>query len=128
MRDYTTFTFFVVFVGLAVTHYLAQQWYLYWLYPWFDNPIHFWGGFTVALGSQTPTFASLTHMRPKTVLGCVVLVLGIGILWEVFEWLYVINDMSEYVIDTTLDLVMDVLGGIFGFFIIKKVGVRAQVS
>ncbi len=109
--------FFVGLLTLAGTHQLALWWYLYWVYEWFDIPMHFLGGVVIALGSRTELFERIMRLSFRSVWPVIGLVLAIGILWEVFEWFFVITDMRGYVVDTTIDLVLDLLGGVVGYYI-----------
>lgn len=117
MHHFTTALFLFLFAGLAAAHYVAIEWYIYWLYPWFDILMHFWGGLVIAVGLQIPVFFSCTRIRISTLWQCALVVLGIGIAWEFFEWQWVITDMTRYVQDTTLDLIMDLAGGTLGFLL-----------
>ncbi len=107
-------------VTLAVIHYVAMLLYLYWMYPLLDVPMHFLGGVVIALGSQTMLFKKMAPFEINHLLGCLALVLGVGIAWEAFEWHYVITDMTGYVWDTIIDMVMDLLGGAFGFLLASR--------
>jgi len=107
-------------VTLAMTHYVAMSLYLYWMYPLFDVPMHFLGGVVIALGSQTMLFKKMVLFDITHLLSCLALVLLVGIAWEVFEWHYVITDMTGYVWDTSIDIVMDLLGGVFGFLLASR--------
>jgi hypothetical protein len=91
---------------------IAAAHYLYWVYWWYDIMMHFLGGVLIG-GLATWVFlyrkpsSSLAHVCAIT-FGAILLV-GLG--WEWFEY-----STGQYVgqpgvaFDTTLDLVMDVIG------------------
>ncbi len=119
MHYFTTALFLFLLAGLAMVHYLALEWHIYWLYPWFDILMHFWGGLVIAVGTQTPVFRSCMRVRIRTLWQCLLLVVGIGIAWEVFEWYFVIIDAVNYLQDTLLDILMDLSGGVLGFLLAR---------
>ncbi len=85
-----------------------EQWavadFLYWRYVWFDVPMHFLGGLTIALSLVA---LSGSRFRPYAFITCMVLV-AVG--WEVFEVIIGSPQKANYVLDTSLDLLMDTLG------------------
>ncbi len=88
---------------LACMEVYALTNYLFWRYVWFDVPMHFLGGATVGVF----LVGLLLHFRPRLyLLGVVLVSLG----WEVFEYLSGFPRESNFVFDTTLDLLMDALG------------------
>ena len=118
MRIDSVFLLFsLALITLAGVHQLAMSWYLYWAYPWFDMPMHFLGGIIIGLGSQTELFEKTMRVRIPTVWVCAALVLAVGLLWEVFEWMFVIVNLEGYVLDTARDLVLDLAGGSVGYVI-----------
>ncbi len=106
--------FVLAIVGIAQL--VAQKIGLYWIYPNFDIPMHFFGG--VWLGFLA-TWAVLRFSLVKQidsmmylfVVGVVAFLVGFG--WEAFEYLvdgWLRVGMQINLIDTKLDLVMDLLG------------------
>lgn len=102
---------------IFVLNTLAFQYYWYWMYPWFDNPMHFLGG--LWLGGTIIWILKTRHTEEgKTVSMCryAVYIIGgamiIGVLWELFEFsldtfiTFRVND----IVDTLSDLSMDFLG------------------
>ncbi len=96
-------------------HALAHAFSLYWLYAWFDLPIHLLGGLWIGLfvlwimrvcGVASPT---------KLVWGIAVSVLVFGLGWEVVEYtrksVVEIHVGSPYAIDTLQDIIMNLAGG-----------------
>jgi hypothetical protein len=120
MRVDAVFILFIVsLIVLAGTHHLAMAFSLYWVYPWFDTPMHLFGGITVALGLHTPLFARILRVRPHSYFATLMIVMGVGVAWEVYEWLIKIVDSIAYVPDTILDLILDAVGASIGFLIAR---------
>lgn len=108
----------VLFLGLHTTA-SAHAWYFH--FWWFDILMHTLGGLILGLvgfwffirlgyaGSDRSLFL-------KVLLG--VLVIAIG--WEIFEFQYDIYGKGNYVLDTTLDLIMAVIGMYLGGKIVLR--------
>ena len=112
-------TWFFSLLLLALLHIVAIELFLYWLYPWFDIVTHFLGGVTVSLGVFWFLFESpfvRIEKRPLVIIGTLTLaIVGIGVAWEVFEFLTGVTRGEEnFVADTTLDLIMDAFGALCG--------------
>ena len=103
------FAWFLVALLLSFTLAVLQQWavadHLYWRYEWFDVLMHFLGGLTIA----SILIALLSKFRPAW-FG--LLLVGVFIGWEVFEYVFGIPRESNYVFDTALDFLMDALGAL----------------
>lgn len=114
--------FFVVFLVffILLINWLAMEFHWYYFLPWFDIPMHFLGGFWVAI-----LFIFLLPLRKYSfkyvflILSCV---LFVGVLWELFE--ITLNSItlrdSFDRIDTISDLLFDLLGGFIALFIFHK--------
>jgi len=108
---------------LVVVHALALSLDLYWQYLWLDIPMHMLGGAVVGL----VPFA-LVHLRvrvPEKLLrmtSVLLLALLVGILWEVYEYISGATFAANYAFDTTIDLLLDVVGGYIGY----TVGIRTH--
>ena len=76
--------FFLALVTLAGTHQLAIMWYLYWIYPWFDIPMHFLGG--LFLGLCMVYFFPPKELNISSFFKVILGVLLFSIAWEVFEF------------------------------------------
>jgi len=112
---------------IAITHNIATEHYLYWKYLWSDLVVHFFSGLWIALvGLGIFVFSKKEKAGIKTIiLSTIVLSLSLGILWEVFEYSVGIISFSKwYVPDTISDIIMDMIGGIVGFFI--ALGLRKE--
>ncbi len=131
-RDGTLILFLILFALLAVVHGAAMRFELYSTYPWFDIPMHFWGGTLIALGSATGLFARVFRRAPRSLFESSVLVLVVGVAWEVFEWYagiagvvtYLATIIPDYhtlwVIDTCKDLILDLAGGAVGYAVARS--------
>lgn len=120
MLQLTTILLLISFSLLSVLHFLALKLHLYWQLAWFDIPMHFFGGAIVALGVFTLRdlrFISSTYLTPKHVVG---FVLFVAVVWELFEFYAGLYQASNYYADTSLDVVMGLLGGLVGYFIGKR--------
>ncbi len=118
---------FLVF--LLFIHIFASIAHLYWLIDWVDMPMHFLGGFWVAM-----VFFYLNQKFFKiqnfwtTVIMTLSFVALIGVFWEFFEFLYDFFIFSkEYfgvfqrgISDTMSDLFFDLIGG-SAFLIVDKI-------
>ncbi len=109
--------FFIALTTLALLHQLALMYSLYWVYAWFDVPMHFLGGVIIGLGTQTALFRRVMPIRVETIWMCLVVVFAVGIAWEIFEWWFVLADAVNYKLDTLSDLVFDLMGGTVGYMI-----------
>ncbi len=120
---------FILIIIIAVLHFLALQFYLYWTFWWLDILMHFLGGLWVGLTALWFFFFSgYMHKNvnlvrsTKIFLITIASVIVVGVLWEVWElWadLVFVNE-AGYFLDTSLDMVMDTLGGIVAFIYAKK--------
>lgn len=111
--------FFAQFFVLALVgaiHVTALVHSLYWLFPWLDLPVHLLGGMWVALlGAWCARQSGVRYRFLVALVG--VLVVGAG--WEIFEVLVGIPREANYAFDTSLDFVMDILGGALGYFLAR---------
>ncbi len=113
---------------ILVVHIFASIYYWYWTYPWFDMPMHFLGGFWLAMlffyfkpgfEFRNPKFNKL----PKYIITAII-ILGfvalVGVIWEFFEFFCdvfiaakgYIEVSQRGVGDTMGDLFFDLLGGL----------------
>lgn len=120
MLQLTTIFFLISFSILAVLHIIANQLFLYWHLPWLDIPMHLFGGAVVALGVYT--MRDLRFIAPRVVQlwSVVAIVLVVAIIWEVFELLAGVPIRDDFVLDTSIDLVMGLAGAFIGYFIGKS--------
>ncbi len=115
----------------------AEYFHLYWIFKWFDIVTHFIGGLWVGLAGVWLWYFSgyFREMQmPDKKLLFVVLFSGItiGILWEFFEYIvwYFVGDglPDNYIFDTTVDVFMDVIGSIVGFFVARYLIFRIDLE
>lgn len=110
---------FTALIAMASLHIAAVLFALYWHYVWLDVATHFLGGVWVALAVQ---LARVWMKQPLlNSVWVLILVLVVGIAWEVFELLTGIPREDNYMFDTSIDLVMDSLGGLLGYAISRLI-------
>lgn len=103
----------VLLLAIAASHAYALSSDLYWFFPVLNRAIHFAGGVWVALVS---VWLFDFQGRPIRILPILTSVILVSIAWEIFEVAIGMTNESNYALDTILDLCMDVLGGLIGFF------------
>ena len=106
----------LILAPLVALHFAGLVFYLYWYFPWFDLITHFMGGmwagaFLLWLREQAGYAPNLLFVVAGTLL--------IGIVWEIFELAAGLPRDANYAFDTSLDLLMDVLGSVFVFGIAR---------
>ena len=118
----------VLSLGIAVLHIGAIVFHLYWFFWWYDMFLHLLGGVFIALlvlwvrffsgYIKKPAIFSVRRVFLFTLLG--LLVIGIG--WEVFERLLGPTwSVEGYWLDTGIDIALDIVGGVVGwFYFVKK--------
>jgi hypothetical protein len=112
---------FIALVVVGGMNYLATVLFLYWTVWWMDMLVHTLGGVWVALTVLwLMSLRKEIHFNFKT--GVMVLwgVIIVGILWEVFELATGVTSFADgmvYVLDTVSDMIMDIIGGIIGYWI-----------
>ncbi len=110
---------FILLFAIGVADFLAHAWYLYWTVWWFDVIMHFSAGFCVAMASVLiwQYFFDKNISLKKSVAISFLFVLTVGLMWEIFETFFGIEQLSDgynYVMDTVSDLILDICGGILG--------------
>lgn len=103
----------VLGVVLALVYAAGLEYSLFWRLWWYDIPAHFLGGALAALVTSAVCAWRGGTMRLWWGICAAVLV---GIAWEAFEWTLGLppNAFMSFALDTTKDLLMDVVGGISG--------------
>lgn len=109
------FQLFLISV-VAALHLIGTALSLYWVFWWYDMVVHFLASIWVALAALS--IASHLGIRRVGlwVFACIVTV-SIG--WEFFEYRIGATDAAErsvFFIDTTLDLIVNLLGGFLGLY------------
>jgi len=114
----------MVVAGLHIT---ALTYALYWLLPWFDLLMHFLGGFLVAcivvfvlLYLKHIAYKNLFFSGRRILFLVFTVTLFVGVMWEVFEYIFSLWDTVNYILDTAIDLVMDLLGAVSVYFVVVR--------
>lgn len=102
----------IVLVTTAVLHAAGLFLFLQYYFWWYDIMLHFLGGLWVALAFQ---WYAQAQKRLVLILPTLLVVLIVGFGWEVFELLVGAPREDNFMFDTSLDILMDVLGGIAGY-------------
>lgn len=101
-------------VVLLLLHLYAEAHAWYWIYRWFDIPMHLLGGLTIG----TFSVALLGKFRPILFL---VVVAGTSVGWEVIEYVSGITyDEPFFWFDTFHDLLNDALGSTIAYIIARN--------
>ena len=128
----------VLFILIVITHALATLNFWYWTFPWLDIPMHFVGGFWVAITLvYLDSRFNLSLFKEKNfflnLLIIVSFVALIGVFWEFFEFIYdffsngdtYANSIEGLKVaqqglkDTIGDLFFDLVGGTVFVFLNK---------
>lgn len=108
-------------VVILIFHAVAIINYWYWIFPWLDIPMHFFGGFWVAMFFVW-LYSSRINQLPNYLITFLIIlsfVALIGIFWEFLEFFYdvFISSKGYYgymqlsAADTITDLFFDLVGG-----------------
>ena len=121
MPERFTFFFFILALSLFfVANLLARFFSLYWVYPWFDTPMHILGGVVIALGLHSmPTIVARIPRQIRTFYFTLTIVLIVGVLWEVFEYMVGYPRDDGYILDTVTDMSGDALGAVIGYYFVR---------
>jgi hypothetical protein len=117
------FETFVLLVVVALVNQIATEKFLYWKINEFDSLVHFLGGAFVALfflwlyffsGFFNPNKRRFRDFLLVSMLGVAL----VSVVWEIYEIFIgeVIFSGPAYPFDTTLDFIMDTLGGLSACF------------
>lgn len=121
-------------IAILFFHAFAIINYWYWTFPWLDIPMHFFGGFLVAmvffwLRQKTQINANNTSIL-LIIISCLSFVALIGIFWEFLEFFYDVfisskgyrGYMQLSAADTIADLFFDLIGGstLLGIYLFKS--------
>ncbi len=119
----------VAFLIILINYY-AGLYNVYWLFRWFDIPMHVSGGFMVGLFAQTGLdyfvhfkkrdkksdeglYGSDLVIHKRRFLVIFLFVLVVGIIWEFAEWYFGVTDGLGSIsrLDTIKDVIDDIIGG-----------------
>ena len=126
---FISWTLLLVFI--AALHIVALEFFLYWIYPWFDIMMHLLAGLFVSLCALWFFFESgYIHINKNIrnvifVVGVSITFVGVG--WEIFEVLAGVPIEKDFVLDTAIDLLMDVLGAFIAVCIFTKMYITKHI-
>lgn len=106
----------VFLIAIAVVNGLADVNHWFWIYRWFDMPMHFAGGAWLAGFGVWWQYSrrGVIESRFLQLFGvCLIYALSIGLLWEAYEAVVsflTVGHMNS-ISDTLGDLLFDILGG-----------------
>jgi hypothetical protein len=118
----------LIFILLLHVIAIVNSWY--WVYTWLDIPMHFLGGFWLAVVFfyfVNPRLQIINYKLLITLISALGFVALVGVFWEFFEFLCDVFIFSKGYLevaqqgtaDTMSDLFFDLLGGL-AFLIICK--------
>lgn len=105
---FTLFTLSLYVVGLEQS--------LFWKFHWYDTALHFLGGVSAGLGAAW--FFSTLRQHKFFLLGLLG-VFAVGVAWEIFEVVVGFPRETNYAVDTTTDIVMDMIGGVLSLCVAR---------
>jgi hypothetical protein len=118
-----TFSILVFSALLAGFHWFATINFLYWHFVWLDTLSHFLGGTVVGL-IVLRIFRTVRIRHSALMFFSFVLFVGIG--WEAFEYIVGSQRETNYLFDTSVDVVMDILGGCFAWMLFGRTVEKEQ--
>ena len=114
---------FFVLIITAFFNYIGGKYFLYWIYQWYDIPMHILGGLWVSLFSiflYTNFYKDISIHCKKLSMFVFFTLLLIALSWEIFELMGKITFLSDgiwYWIDTIKDIIDDFIGGMIGYLL-----------
>ena len=125
---------FLILLLIALVHNAAQAFSLYWLFSWLDILMHFLGGIFIGLSTLwfffESGYVSIERNLRNIARVTAAAIIGIGIGWEIFEVVAGIPIEDNYVLDTIIDVGMDILGSFVAAYAYARVylGMRTMDS
>jgi Na+/H+-dicarboxylate symporter len=116
-----TFTLVLSF-GMVFLYLSALKYHLFYTHRWIDIPMHFLGGLVIASLSYFISNAATANddkafPTNALVISILLSVFLVGIIWEVYEVIFKLNEELHYWRDTIADMVMDMLGaGVVAYY------------
>jgi len=110
----------LLFITIGILNFIGNTLLLYSGTFWYDKILHFLAGFVIAMTVVIfYNMFSKVYSTSKTRLILIALLATIivGLLWEYFEFYFdiaILDNNRNYWTDTSLDLIMDFMGGFFG--------------
>jgi len=133
-RQTFLFCILLISVVIAVLHFAALEFYLYWVFPWFDVLMHFLGGLLVALIGiwsliyvvRTRVWICFSHRNILYTAVGTAIVVGVG--WEIFEYINGLRVEHNYALDTITDLIMDLCGAVFAYWVVLRMHLCSTIQ
>ena len=121
LRSTAFYLFFSTLCALAVANNLAVYFYLYWIYPWIDIPVHFLGGMVAAFGFLW-IVRCLGLSQYVHIWHAFLFVIIVATAWELYEYLFSISLPSDpdFIRDTVIDYIAGVSGGLGAWYIGRR--------
>src|SRR3989338_6446852 len=114
MRKYSLlYIAFGLLVILWILNFIALEFYFYWNIWWYDLMMHTLAGFS---GGLIAFWFAKTVNISRPFLFALVSLMVVGIVWEVFEYVFEITPMIDYWQDTITDLIADGVGASLACF------------
>lgn len=110
---------------IGAVHIIALRLHLYWLFPWLDVFVHFAGALWVAFAAVW-LLGSMHQAISFAKVFLIIVLASIG--WELFELWGGIPREANFAFDTSLDLLMDVLGGVVGYAFANRLIMRDRID
>jgi VanZ family protein len=116
MKNRLLFLAFGSIVLVGSLHFIASAFYYYWTVSWFDNLMHFLGGFSMGLLSLWIIYGSgiikkIVPEKKQAIITSLICVMVIGVGWEIFEYANGLTQSTEsYPLDIMHDLISDFIG------------------
>ncbi len=102
---------------VAALHLIGTALSLYWMFWWYDMLVHFLASIWVALAALSIAHQLGFRHISLWVFACVI---AVSIGWEFFEYRIGATDAAErsvFIIDTALDLIVNMIGGFLGLYL-----------
>ena len=117
--------FFILSILIAVFHYIALQYFLYWTVDWFDILMHFLGGFLISIFVIfiLYSYSDFENLKKHKIFLFVLitgLTLAVGLGWELWEVFVGLTNTLKDLNDTILDIVMDMIGSLAAIYYARK--------
>ena len=111
----------ILFCFLCMVNLVAIKGLWYYIFWYFDMPMHFLGGVAILFLVAYVLYKPLQDSK-YPILFCLLFTLAIGIGWEVFEYIFnnLIAGMTFSPMDTTSDIFFDMSGVLLGILIVYR--------
>jgi len=113
---------FLVLAIFCVSNFIFEPLKLYYILPYLDIPMHIFGGFAIGF-MVISILEHFSNLNIKvTLLNILIAVLFVGIIWEVYEYIYDILEIRMWggMSDTIKDLFDDLIGAAISFKLCQK--------